>query len=135
MAEHSPKSAPGRYAYAGLERIMHEKARLGILTTLLAHAADVRFGDLKELCALTDGNLSRHLQALEEAGLVVVTKSFRGRRPETRCRLSASGRRRFRAYLEELQRVLEDAAGGEVEDAEAGVVRGTRGRAAPATTG
>jgi len=100
----------GRYAYEGLDRIMHEKARLGILTSLLAHPEGVLFTELRALCSLTDGNLSRHLQALEGAGLVEVWKGFRKRKPQTLCKLSALGRRRFLDYLEQLERVLRDAA-------------------------
>jgi len=96
----------GRYAYSGLERIFHEKARLSILTSLVAHKGGLLFPDLKEMCALTDGNLARHLQALQDADLIVVKKAP-GR---THVRLSASGRKRFEAYLEELERVVRDAA-------------------------
>src|SRR6202521_1880793 len=61
---------PGRFAYEGLDRVIHEKARLGIVTSLVTHPRGLLFNDLKELCALSDGNLSRHLQILAEAGLV-----------------------------------------------------------------
>lgn len=100
----------GQYAYEGLDRIMHEKARLGILTSLASHPEGLLFNDLKELCSLTDGNLSRHLQALQEAGLVEVWKGYHKRRPQTLCRLSAEGRDRFLAYLAELEKVIQDAA-------------------------
>ena len=60
----------GRFSYEGLDRVMHEKARLGILASLAAHAGGLLFNDLKQLCSLTDGNLSRHLAVLSEAGLV-----------------------------------------------------------------
>ncbi len=103
------KLESGRFAYEGLDRIMHEKARLGILTSLLTHPEGLLFADLKQLCALTDGNLSRHLQALEQAGLVEVWKGFRNRKPQTLCRLSKGGRERFLAYLTELEQVLRDA--------------------------
>lgn len=99
----------GRFAYEGLDRVMHEKARLGILTSLVSNPEGLLFGELKELCSLTDGNLSRHLQALEEAGLVEVWKSFKRRRPQTLVKMSAEGRKRFVEYLEELERVLTDA--------------------------
>lgn len=105
----------GRYAYEGLDRLMHEKARLGILTSLLTHPEGVLFAELKQLCSLTDGNLSRHLQALEEAGLVEVWKGFRNRKPQTLCRMSKVGREKFLAYLAELEKVLRDAAAKEVE--------------------
>ncbi|MEX0585264.1 MAG: helix-turn-helix domain-containing protein, partial [Pirellulales bacterium] len=70
------RDGKGRFAYLGLERVMHEKARLGILTSLVGHAAGLLFTDLKELCALTDGNLNRHLKVLQDAGLVEVLKGF-----------------------------------------------------------
>ena len=68
------------------------------------------FADLKQLCALTDGNLSRHLQVLQEAGLVEVTKGYEGNRPHTSCRLTKAGRRRFLDYLIVLERLVLDAA-------------------------
>jgi DNA-binding transcriptional ArsR family regulator len=99
----------GRFAYDGLERVLHEKARLGIMTSLVSRPEGLLFGDLKRLCALTDGNLSRHLDVLREAGLVEVWKGFENRRPQTLCRLSHEGRQRFVAYLEELEQVIRDA--------------------------
>jgi DNA-binding transcriptional ArsR family regulator len=101
----------GRYAYEGLDRLLHEKARLGIMTSLLTHPDGLPFNDLKLACALTDGNLSRHLQALSRAGLVESRKDHEGGRPQTICRLSPLGRQRFLEYLEELERVLRDVAG------------------------
>lgn len=100
----------GRFAYEGLERVMHEKARLGILTSLVAHPAGLVFTDLKELCALTDGNLSRHLKVLQEADLVEVWKGHRKNRPQTLCRLTSDGRDRFLEYLSTLEQVIADAA-------------------------
>jgi DNA-binding transcriptional ArsR family regulator len=99
----------GRFAYEGLDRALHEKARLGILTSLVAHPDGLRFGELRRLCALTDGNLSRHLDVLKDARLVDLWKGFEGRRPQTIVRLTADGRKRFVAYLEELERVVRDA--------------------------
>jgi DNA-binding MarR family transcriptional regulator len=103
-------SKAGRYAYEGLDRIMHEKARLGILTSLVSRPEGVLFNDLKELCSLTDGNLSRHLQTLQEAGLVEVWKGYHNKRPQTLCRLSEQGRERFMEYLAQLEKVVRDAA-------------------------
>jgi DNA-binding MarR family transcriptional regulator len=100
----------GRYAYEGLERIMHEKARLGILTSLSTHREGLLFNQLKALCSLSDGNLSRHIQTLEEAGLVEVWKGFHRRRPQTLCRITPEGLERFHAYLQELEKVIRDAA-------------------------
>jgi DNA-binding HxlR family transcriptional regulator len=104
----SDRDAP--FSYEGLDRVMHEKARLGVLTSLVAHAKGLPFADLKQLCGLTDGNLSRHLQVLQEAGLVEINKGYAGNRPHTTCRLTPSGRRRFIDYLAVLERVVRDAA-------------------------
>lgn len=101
---------PGRFAYEGLERVMHEKARLGMLTSLMAHPDGLLFGELKELCSLTDGNLNRHLKVLQEAGLVEVWKGTRRKRPQTLCRITSAGRKRFLEYIEALERVIADAA-------------------------
>lgn len=100
---------PGRFAYEGLDRVLHEKARLGILVSLSARADGLLFGELKELCSLTDGNLNRHLEVLDEAGLITIHKGFEGKRPQTRVRLTATGRRRFLEYVAELERVVRDA--------------------------
>jgi DNA-binding MarR family transcriptional regulator len=105
----TPPDPAGRYAYGGLDRLIHEKARLGILTSLVAHPQGLRFTELKDLCALTDGNLNRHLAALQEAGLVEVWKGGRGRRPQTLCRMTDDGRRRFAEYLAVLEGVVADA--------------------------
>ena len=99
----------GYYAYDGLNRAVHEKARLGILTALFSNPAGLLFGSLKDLCALTDGNLSRHIHVLQEAELVEVWKGYEGRRPQTLVRLSKTGRKQFLAYLEELERVIKDS--------------------------
>ena len=99
----------GRFAYEGLDRALHEKARLSVLTSLVAHPDGLKFGELRALCALTDGNLSRHLDVLRESGLVEVWKGFENRRPQTLVRLTPDGRKRFIAYLEELERVVRDA--------------------------
>jgi DNA-binding transcriptional ArsR family regulator len=100
----------GRYAYVGLDRTIHEKARLGILTSLAANPGGLLFSDLKDLCSLTDGNLSRHLQTLQDAGLVEVWKRFQFKRPQTLLRLTDLGHQRLLAYISELERVVADAA-------------------------
>ena len=101
---------PGRFAYEGLERVIHEKARLSILASLASHAEGLLFNDLKALCALTDGNLSRQLQVLQEAGFVEVWKGFKNKRPQTLCRLTPDGRKRFVEYVTTLENVVKDAA-------------------------
>ena len=106
----SKKGPGGRFAYEGLDRAIHEKARLGILTSLVAHPEGLLFNDLKELCSLTDGNLNRHLQVLEDAKLIATTKGVQNNRPQTICRITALGRRRYVEYLAVLEQVLLDAA-------------------------
>src|SRR6202162_2723573 len=114
MSKTEPNNAP--FSYDGLDRVIHEKARLGVLTSLIAHPKGLAFADLKQLCGLTDGNLSRHLQVLQEAGLVEITKGYEGNRPHTSCRLTQNGRRRFLDYLAVLEGLVRDesnAAGKE----------------------
>ena len=114
MAKSDHKSAPGaqtgRFAYDGLDRVIHEKARLGVLTSLVAHPKGLVFGHLKQLCGLTDCNLSRHLTVLEEAGLIAIEKGYDHNRPQTVCRITAEGRRRYLEYLKVLEQVVRDAA-------------------------
>ena len=107
----SSQQRKGRFAYEGLDRVIHERARLSVLTSLVAHPRGLLFGDLKEFCRLTDGNLSRHLQVLQEARLVEISKGFEANRPLTRCRITAQGRRRYLEYLGVLEQVVRDAAG------------------------
>jgi DNA-binding HxlR family transcriptional regulator len=109
MAKHPTKRAgdrAGQFAYEGLDRVIHEKARLGILTSLITHSDGLVFNDLKELCSLTDGNLSRHLKTLQEAGLVEVWKGFRDNYPQTLCRITSNGKQRFLDYLDVLETVV-----------------------------
>ncbi len=108
MPHESPVPA-GRFAYEGLERAIHEKARLGIMTSLASHPNGLLFPELKELCALTDGTLNRHLQVLHEEGLVEIWKGTHHNRPQTLCRLTAEGRRRFLEYVAVLESVISDA--------------------------
>ncbi len=99
----------GQYAFDGLDRALHEKGRLGILTSLLSRQNGLVFGELRDLCAMTDGNLSRHLQTLQKAGLVEIWKGHKGRRPQTLVRLTANGRGRFLEYLGLLERIVSGA--------------------------
>lgn len=101
---------PAPFAYDGLDRVMHEKARLGILTSLAGHPEGLSFNDLLRLCGLTQGNMSRHLTVLEEAGLVAIRKGFEARRPRTDIRLTTEGRTRFLDYLSVLEQVIRDAS-------------------------
>ena len=121
---------PGRYAYEGLERVIHEKARLSILSSLASNEPGLLFNDLKALCSLTDGNLSRQLQVLQEAGFVEVWKGMKNNRPQTLCRLTNDGRKRFLEYITVLESVVANA-GAAVKPA-AAPPRGAAGRVAPA---
>jgi DNA-binding HxlR family transcriptional regulator len=105
-----PADRSGQFAYEGLDRVIHEKARLGILTSLVTHSDGLLFNELKELCSLTDGNLNRHLRTLHDAGLVEVSKGFKDNYPQTRCRLTPQGKRQFVEYLEVLEEVVAAAA-------------------------
>jgi DNA-binding MarR family transcriptional regulator len=100
----------GRFAYEGLDRVIHERARLSILTSLITAPKGLTFNDLKQLCALTDGNLSRHLDVLEKAMLVEIVKGHDHNRPQTLCRITSSGRKRYLEYLSTLEQVIQDAA-------------------------
>jgi DNA-binding MarR family transcriptional regulator len=103
------KSSSGRYAYEGLDRLIHERARLAILSSLAASDTGLTFNDLKDLCALTDGNLSRQLQVLKDAGFVEIEKGTSGSRPQTMCRMTRTGRKKFLEYIAELEKVISNA--------------------------
>lgn len=103
-----PDEAP--FAFTGLDRLFHERARLGIVTSLAGQPEGAGFGELKRLCGLTDGNLARHLSALEEAGYVETEKRQARGRALTTCRLTATGRDRFVAYLAALEAALREGA-------------------------
>jgi DNA-binding HxlR family transcriptional regulator len=109
-AAEAPAKSAGRFAYDGLERTLHEKARLGIVTSLMARPEGLLFGELKELCTLTDGNLNRHLKVLEDDQVVEVWKGYRHKRPQTLVRITPAGRQRFLDYVSVLERVVSDAA-------------------------
>lgn len=115
-----PKSeaTEGRFAYEGLDRVIHERARLSVLTSLLTHPKGLTFVELKGLCSLTDGNLSRHLSVLEEEAMVEIEKGHDRNRPQTICRITAGGRKRYLEYLATLERVVRDAAKGTAEQTE-----------------
>ncbi len=106
----TPVTAEGRFAYEGLDRVIHERARLSVLTSLATNPKGLTFNDLKQLCALTDGNLSRHLDVLEKGKMVEILKGHDRNRPLTICRITASGRKRFVEYLSTLEQVVRDAA-------------------------
>jgi DNA-binding MarR family transcriptional regulator len=116
-------SSEGRFAYEGLDRVIHERARLSVLTSLITNPKGLIFTDLKQLCSLTDGNLSRHLRVLETEKMVELVKGHDRNRPQTICRITPAGRRRYLEYLSTLEQVVKDAAKGSKDEA-APVLRG-----------
>jgi DNA-binding MarR family transcriptional regulator len=108
-----------RFAYDGLDRVIHERARLSVLTSLITHGKGLPFGELKRLCGLTDGNLNRHLTVLEEAKLVTTMKGIEHGRPQTVCRITTLGRKRYVEYLAVLEQVILDASSAIKADASA----------------
>ena len=102
--------APAPVAAAGgaqkLDRLIHERLRLGMLTALSVNDA-LSFNDLKKLLDATDGNLSVHARKLEEAGYVACAKSFEGRMPKTEYKLTAAGRRSLERYLDHMEALIE----------------------------
>jgi DNA-binding HxlR family transcriptional regulator len=103
-------STDGRFAYEGLDRVIHERARLSVLTSLITNPKGLTFNDLKQLCSLTDGNLSRHLRVLEQAHIVEIVKGHDRNRPQTLCKITAAGHKRYLEYLSTLEQVVRDAA-------------------------
>jgi DNA-binding transcriptional ArsR family regulator len=89
-----------------LDRLIHERLRLGILSALSVNES-LTFNELKKLLDTTDGNLSVHARKLEEAGYVTCTKSFEGRMPRTDYRLSAPGRRALERYLDHMEALIQ----------------------------
>jgi DNA-binding MarR family transcriptional regulator len=114
----------GRFAYEGLDRVIHERARLSVLTSLITNPKGLIFNDLKQLCSLTDGNLSRHLRVLETEGMVEILKGHDRNRPQTICRITPAGRIRYLEYLATLEQVVKDAVKGTKEESAATVTRG-----------
>lgn len=124
------RDSEGRYAYEGLDRVIHERARLSVLTSLLTNPKGRTFGDLKQLCALTDGNLSRHLSVLENAKMVEIAKGVDRNRPQTVCRITPIGRKRYLEYLSTLEQVVRDASKGITAEPSSSLVRGLTPREA-----
>ncbi|MGD0957088.1 MAG: transcriptional regulator [Candidatus Acidiferrales bacterium] len=90
---------------ANLDRVIHERTRLGIVSALAVNAS-LSFSELKGLLQVTDGNLSVHARRLEDAGYVGCTKSFAGRVPKTEYRLMPAGRRALEKYLEHMEALI-----------------------------
>ena len=91
-----------------LDRLVHERVRLGIVSALAADDG-MSFADLKHVLNTSDGNLSVHARKLEEAGYIKVSKGFEDRKPRTEYRLTAKGRRALETYLEQMEAILSEA--------------------------
>jgi DNA-binding HxlR family transcriptional regulator len=107
--EEKPKrespSKPRELAASTLDRLIHERTRLAIISALAVNAS-LSFNELKELLRITDGNLSVHARKLEDAGYLGCTKSFAGRLPKTEYRLSPLGRRALEEYLDHMEALI-----------------------------
>lgn len=88
-----------------LDRVIHEKGRLAIMS-MLAASPDLAFTDLRDALGMTDGNLTTHIRTLQEAGYVTVAKSYQNRRPLTTCSLTAAGRKAFAQYVDLLEQIV-----------------------------
>lgn len=100
----APRLASSQYG-AELDRLIHEKTRLGIVSALAANAY-LTFNDLKALLEVSDGNLSAHARKLEEAGYVNCNKDFAGRTPRTRYSLTAKGRKALQRYVGHMEALI-----------------------------
>jgi DNA-binding transcriptional ArsR family regulator len=104
-------ASSGPAAAAELDRLIHERVRLAIVSALAVNES-LTFNDLKQLLNTTDGNLSVHARKLEEAEYVKCTKSFEGRTPKTEYRLTAAGRLALERYLNHMEAVIRATRGG-----------------------
>lgn len=91
--------------YLQLDRLIHEKGRLGIMS-MLAAAPDLSFTEMRDALGMTDGNLTTHIRALQQAGYVAVTKSFQNKRSLTTCLLTPAGRQAFAEYINVLEQIV-----------------------------
>jgi DNA-binding MarR family transcriptional regulator len=89
-----------------LDRVIHEKGRLAIMS-LLAASPELSFTELRDTLSMTDGNITSHIRTLQEAGYVAIAKSYQNNRPLTTCSLTASGRKAFTDYISLLENIVE----------------------------
>ncbi len=99
------RSAKAKSPAPALDRLIHERLRLGIVSALAANES-LTFNDLKRLMNITDGNLSVHARKLEEAGYITCSKSFQGRLPKTEYKVTATGRRALESYLNHMETLI-----------------------------
>lgn len=103
---HDVATAKGRHPAPALDRLIHERMRLGIVSALAANES-LTFNDLKSLMNTTDGNLSVHARKLEDGGYITCTKSFEGRLPKTEYKLTAAGKRAIESYLNHMETLIQ----------------------------
>ncbi len=89
-----------------LDKIIHERGRMGIMS-LLAASSELSFTEIKRLLEMTDGNLSVHLRTLQHAGYIAISKSFSNNRPLTTCHLTAAGKKAFKQYIALLEQIVQ----------------------------
>jgi DNA-binding MarR family transcriptional regulator len=94
--------------FLNLDRVIHEKGRLGIMS-LLAASPELSFTDMRNTLEMTDGNLTTHIRTLQEAGYVAVSKTFEKKRPLTTCSLTPAGRKAFATYVNVLEQIVNQA--------------------------
>jgi len=88
-----------------LDRLIHEKGRLAIMS-MLAAAPELSFTEMRDALAMTDGNLTTHIKALQQEGYITVAKTYQNRRPLTTCSLTAAGRKAFAEYINLLEEIV-----------------------------
>jgi DNA-binding MarR family transcriptional regulator len=88
-----------------LDRVIHEKGRLAIMSTLAA-APEMSFTELRDLLGMTDGNLTTHIRILQQEGFISVAKSYQNNRPLTTCSLTKAGRKAFAGYIDLLEKIV-----------------------------
>ena len=93
-------------AFLQLDRVIHEKGRLAIMS-MLAATPELSFTEMRDALAMTDGNLTTHIRTLQEAGYVSVTKSFQNNRPLTTCSMTSAGKKAFTSYINLLERIIQ----------------------------
>ena len=89
-----------------LDRVIHEKGRLAIMS-MLAASPELSFTELRDTLEMTDGNLTSHMRTLQEAGYVSLTKSYENNRPLTTCSLTAAGKKAFTGYIDLLEQIVQ----------------------------
>jgi DNA-binding MarR family transcriptional regulator len=89
-----------------IDRVIHEKGRLAIMS-MLAASPELSFTELRDTLGMTDGNITTHIRTLQESGYISVAKSFQNNRPLTTCSLTAAGKRAFSHYIGLLERIVQ----------------------------